>query len=68
MVINVQTKENMKKTYIIPEVEIVNIQHSNQLLAGSTYSRDDDFGGASGTSDANGIGIADGREDENFDW
>ena len=58
----------MKKTYIIPKMEIVNIQHTNQLLAGSTYSRDDDFGGASGTSDANGIGSADGREDEDFEW
>ena len=57
----------MKKTYIIPEVEIVNIQHSNQLLAGSTYSRNDDFGGASGTSESNGIVNADGRED-GFEW
>ena len=58
----------MKKTYINPEMEIVNIQHSNQLLAGSTYSRNDDFGGASGTSGSNGIVNADGREDEGFEW
>lgn len=59
----------MKKTYIIPEVEIVNIQHSNQLLAGSTFSRDDDFGGASGNSEDNGISSADARfSDEEFEW
>ena len=68
MIINVQTKEDMKKTYKNPELEIIKIQHTNQLLAGSTFSRDDDFGGASGTSDANGIGSADIREDEGYEW
>lgn len=67
MVINVQTKEDMKKTYKNPELEIIKIQHTNQLLAGSTYSRDDDFGGASGNSEDNGISSADGRED-GYEW
>ena len=52
----------MKKTYINPEIEIVKIQHDTQLLAGSAFVRDDDFGEASGTSESNGIGSADGRE------
>ena len=58
----------MKKTYIIPKMETVKIQHANQLLAGSIYSRNDDFGGASGNSEDNGISSADGREDEGFEW
>ena len=58
----------MKKTYIIPKMETVKIQHANQLLAGSTYSLNGDFGGASGTSESNGIVNADGREDEDFEW
>ena len=44
MVINVQTKENMKKTYIIPEMEIVKV-HSPQILSGSTPQLGGEYNG-----------------------
>ena len=57
----------MKKTYINPNIEIVKIQNSNQLLAGSEFSKSGGFGGASGGSSGNGIVSADGHDDD-FDW
>ena len=51
----------MKKTYIIPEMEIVKIQHNIQLLAGSEIEAKGDYG------DGAGITLG-GREDEDFEW
>ena len=51
----------MKKTYIKPEMEIVKIQHSTQLLAGSEIEAKGDYG------DGTGITLG-GREDENYEW
>ena len=42
-------------------MEIIKIASQNQMLAGSSFARDDDFGGGSGNSDENGIGSADAR-------
>ena len=57
----------MKKTYINPVMDIVKIQNTTPLMAGSVFARDDDFGGASGNSGDNGIGSADGRGTD-YDW
>ena len=60
-VFNIKQEETMKKTYIIPEMEIVKIQHNIQLLAGSEIEAKGDY------DDGAGITLG-GREDENFEW
>ena len=57
----------MKKIYINPEIEIIKIASQNQMLAGSSFSREDDFGGGSGGSSESGIGSADGHFTDE-DW
>ena len=63
MVINVQTKEDMKKTYKNPKLEVVKIQ-TQLMLAASPGAHVLDPG-ETPISDSNDIGV---REDENFDW
>ena len=57
----------MKKTYINPTMEVVKVNMQQQILAGSSFSKSGDFGGASGGSSGNGIVSADGHDDD-FDW
>ena len=56
----------MKKTYINPVMEIIKIASQNQMLAGSSFSREDDFGGGSGGTEGQGITV-DGRLTDE-DW
>ena len=56
----------MKKTYINPEMEIVKIANQQPMLAGSSFSRSEDFGGGGGDSEGN-ITYADGRGTD-YEW
>ena len=49
-----------KKQYINPEMEIVKIQHSTQLLAGSVMEAKGDYG--------TGEGITLGSHEDEYDW
>jgi len=63
MVINVQTKEDMKKTYKNPTLEVIKIQ--TQLMLASSpgaHVLDPD---TPSIDDSNDIGV---REDEDFEW